>query len=92
MNHSWRAVSTRRGRTLSATGPGTSALNSCMPPMPSSGRMAMVNRMIPMPPTHWVKERHSNRARGQLSSPVTTVEPVVVKPETDSNTASMTPR
>ena len=48
------AVSLMRGCSLSAVGPGDSAMNSCMPPMPRMGRMAMVSTMMPMPPTHWV--------------------------------------
>jgi hypothetical protein len=49
---------------------------------------ATVKTTIPMPPSHWVRERHSSRARGCPSMPVRTVEPVVVKPATDSKKAS----
>ncbi len=44
--------------------------------------------MIPTPPSQWVMARQRRRPAGRLSSPVNTVAPVVVKPETDSNTAS----
>jgi len=39
-----------------------------------------------------VNERQSRSERACDSSPVITVEPVVVKPEMDSNAASTTPR
>ena len=36
---------------------------------------------MPMPPTHCRKVRHTLTDTGRLSSPLSTVEPVVVKPE-----------
>ncbi len=59
-----------------------------MPPMPSIGRIAMAKTMIPMPPSHWVRARQSSRERGAPSMCSITVEPVVVKPATDSKRAS----
>ena len=41
-----------------------------------------------MPPIHWVRERHSRTLRGRCSTSGNTVEPVVVRPDTVSNTAS----
>ena len=52
----------------------------------------MVKRMMPMPPTHCVIARHSSSARGIDSSPLITVEPVVVNPATTSKKASTGPR
>ena len=42
---------------------------------------------MPMPPTHCRKVRHTLIDTGRLSSPLSTVEPVVVKPETASKYA-----
>ena len=50
--------------------------------------MAMPMTMIPMPPIHCRIPRHSRIPGGMSPSPVSTVEPVVVSPETVSNQAS----
>jgi hypothetical protein len=47
--------------------------------------------MIPIPPSHWVRDRQSRRALGAPSIWVITVDPVVVKPATDSKIASTPP-
>ena len=78
-----------RGLSLSGTGVGTSALYSCMPPTPRNGRIATDRTMIPMPPSHWIKLRHSKSAFGSVSIPVKMEAPVVVNPETDSKKASV---
>ena len=49
----------------------------------------MENRMMPMPPSHWIMLRHSKMARGRASILDATVAPVVVKPETVSKYASV---
>ena len=71
-------------------GPVISARKSCMPPTPSMGNTAMARTMMPMPPNHWSCWRYNKMERGRSSSPSMTVAPVVVKPERDSNTASVT--
>ena len=42
-----------------------------------------------MPPIHWVSERHSSTLRGRWDTAVKVDEPVVVRPETVSNRASI---
>ncbi len=44
--------------------------------------------MIPMPPSHWVNWRHMATERGRASMSVSTVAPVVVKPDIASKYAS----
>ncbi len=60
-----------------------------MPPTPSNGRIATESTMMPIPPIQWVNERQNSTPRGSDSMSPNTVAPVVVKPDTDSNTASM---
>jgi hypothetical protein len=51
-SHRAFAVSVIRGVSFaSLTGPGASARYICMPPTPSSGRMATASTMMPMPPS-----------------------------------------
>jgi len=69
-----------------------SVRKSCMPPIRRNGSMTRPIRTIPAPPTNWRSERQSNSPRGAASSPTITVAPVVVSPETVSNTASVTDR
>jgi len=55
----------------------------------TSGRIAIISTMIPIPPSHWVSCRHIRRAcecRSKLISPIT-VAPVVVNPLIDSKSA-----
>ena len=74
-----------RGVSLaSLTGPAASALNNWLPPTPSRGSTATARIRMPMPPTHCKKVRHIFTDTGRASSPLSTVEPVVVSPETDS--------
>ena len=49
----------------------------------------VINTSTPMPPIHWVSERHSSTLRGRWDTAVKVDEPVVVRPETVSNTASI---
>ena len=80
--HRLRAVSATRGVSAeSFIGPGVSALNNWRPPMPSSGRMATASTMMPMPPNQLSSWRQMLIAGGKLSSPVSTVAPVVVMPD-----------
>ena len=70
-----------------------------MPQLPTDGRTATTNTMTPIPPSHWVTERQKSRPTEALktvgSAPsgaaCSTVAPVVVKPETDSNRAMSRP-
>ena len=61
-------------------GPAVSLLNNCVAPTPSKGRMATTNTMMPMPPINTMKQRQTLTDSGILSSPVSTVAPVVVRP------------
>ena len=80
--HRPRAVSAMRGVSFwSFIGPAVSARNSCVPPTPSSGRIATASTMMPRPPTSCRKQRHTLTDSGSSSSPVSTVAPVAVKPD-----------
>ena len=50
---------------------------------------ATAKSMNPMPPIHWVNERYTKRLCGSSSGRERMEEPVVVKPLTDSKTASV---
>jgi hypothetical protein len=52
------------------------------------GTIAIAKTMMPMPPSHWVRARQSSRERGASSMCSITVDPVVVKPDTASKSAS----
>jgi hypothetical protein len=68
--HSALAVSVMRGVSLvSFIGPGVSARYSCMPPTPSTGRIATASTMMPMPPNHCVCCRYHSSECGSVSSP-----------------------
>jgi hypothetical protein len=54
--------------------------------------MAIVKRMIPIPPSHWLIARHKSRDLGMTVTSAMTVEPVVVKPDTASKKPSAGPR
>ena len=71
------------------TGPGVSALYSCMPPTPSSGRIATASTMMPMPPNQCSDARHMLSDGARVSRPVSTVAPVVLRPDIDSKNASV---
>jgi len=55
--------------------------------MPGDERRRITAISIPAPPNHWVSERQNRIEYGRLSG-LTVERPVVVKPDTDSNTAS----
>ena len=78
MNHNRLAVSVILGCSLSLLGPGASAVNSCIPPIPSKGRMAIAKTIIPMPPIQWVVLRQNKTPFGTDSISVRIDEPVVV--------------
>ena len=82
------AVEATRGSMRSLVGPGISARNSCMPPAPAKGKTATTRISTPMPPTRWVVARQSRMPLGTPSRIGMTVAPVVVMPETVSNTAA----
>ena len=65
---------------------------SCMPPTLSCGRMATAMTMMPIPPNHCSKARHRRMPGAARSRSVSTVAPVVVIPDMDSNTASVKDR
>src|SRR5690554_2235486 len=50
--------------------------------------MARVKTRMPMPPTHWRKDRQNKIPLGSTSTSLITVAPVVVRPETASKKAS----
>ena len=84
-----REVSAIRGRRPSALVPGTSLPNITLPPAPMLGKTATNSTTMPMPPSHWMSERHSMSGRdSRPSMSVITVAPVVVRPLTDSKSAS----
>src|SRR5690606_15694564 len=88
MPHSSLAVSDSRGKIFSGCGPGTSARNSWMAPMPMRGNTETNKTTMPMPPNHCSRLRHKSTARGWASRPVMTVAPVAVTPAKASNNAS----
>ena len=56
--------------------------------MPTVGRTASVKKTMPMPPNQWVRLRQKRMERGRLSMLVSTVAPVVVKPDMVSKKAA----
>jgi len=74
------AISAARGSTLPMVSK-ASERKICMPPMRSSGRKAIDTTMMPMPPIHCRMPRQRRNPFGMWSSPVNTVEPVVVSPD-----------
>ncbi len=75
--------------SLSSVGPGASALKSCRPATPSLGRMAMKSTIIPMPPSHELKDRQKRRLLERASISTRIEDPVEVKPDIVSKTASI---
>ena len=63
--------------------------NSCMPPIRKIGSTPTATTMMPMPPSHWRSARHRRMPGGAESSPLITVEPVVVMPDMASKKASV---
>ena len=72
-------------------GPVVSALKSLNPPMPRSGISATTSAITPMPPSQCVMHRQRFTLFGSASTFAMTEAPVVVKPLTLSNTASVIP-
>ena len=87
MIHNLLAVSLILGWILSLVGPGASATNSSMPPMPNNGRMAIVSTMMPIPPIHWVILLQNKILFGKDSMLSKIEAPVVVKPDMVSKNA-----
>ena len=82
------AIWVPRGRAFSE-GSDDSMRKSCMPPTLSMGMTAMAMTMMPTPPSHCRSARHISIPGGAWSSPVITVEPVVVSPDMASKKASV---
>ena len=77
-----------RGTSFAAIGPGNSARSrNIEPPSRATGAMASRNTSTPMPPIQLVMLRQSSIALCAASTSSMIVAPVVVKPETVSNTA-----
>ena len=89
MRYSILAVPPTLGTSLVLMGPGLSARMRNTAPSPSFGVSARNSTSTPMPPIHWVSERHSSTLRGRWDTAVKVDEPVVVSPETVSNRASI---
>ena len=77
-----------RGVSLLLMGPGDSARMRYTLPSPSLGTSARASTRTPIPPIHCVWARQKRMPAGWPSMKVNTVAPVVVKPDTVSNTAS----
>ena len=75
------------GTILLTVGPGLSARSRWLawPPIFTSDSM---NTRMPMPPNQWVKLRQKSIPLSSASTSVRMLAPVVVNPETVSNTAS----
>ena len=82
------AICAARGSTFSDVSE-LSMRKSCMPPTRISGRTDKAMTMMPMPPSHCKSARQSRMPGGAVSSPVITVEPVVVMPDMASKKASV---
>ncbi len=67
----------------------SSVLKICIPPTFRNGRIDIAIRIIPIPPSHCRRARHSRIPFGASSRPVITVEPVVVIPDIDSKKESV---
>ncbi|CDE31988.1 putative uncharacterized protein [Ruminococcus sp. CAG:403] len=89
MAYSSIAVVRTLGTSLPTIGPVLSARMRFILPAPDSGRNAIIKTRTPIPPIHCEKLRHSRQLCGKSSTVWKTVAPVVVKPETDSNSASI---
>jgi hypothetical protein len=87
--HNLFAVSFILGCNLSGVGPGTSAIKSCIPPIPRMGKTTSDNTIIPIPPSHWVILRQKSNPCERDSISFRIEAPVVVKPEMVSKNASV---
>ena len=61
-----------------------SALNSCIPPTLSIGKIAIAITITPIPPSHCRSDRQTKIPGGESSIFVSIVDPVVVIPDMDS--------
>ena len=77
-----------RGTILETVGPGLSARSRWMAWPPSIRTMASMNTRMPMPPIQCEKLRQNSMHLSSSSTAGRMLEPVVVKPEIISNTAS----
>ena len=77
-----------RGTILETVGPGLSARSRWMACPPSMRTMASMNTRMPMPPIQCDRLRQKSMQRSSGSTAGRMLEPVVVKPEIISNTAS----
>ena len=87
INHNRFAVSVILGCNLSLLGPGASAVNNCIPPIPNNGNIAIARTMIPIPPIQCVVLRQNKTPLGTTSISAKTDEPVVVYPDIVSKKA-----
>ncbi|MBA7590946.1 hypothetical protein ES708_33090 [subsurface metagenome] len=87
--HKRFAVSLILGCSLSGVGPGTSAINNCIPPMPNIGRITSERTMIPIPPSHCVMLLQNNNPCDRDSMSLRIDAPVVVNPDIVSKNASV---
>ena len=76
--------------SLSSLGPGASAKNICRPAIASLGSTAITSAITPIPPSHWVKARHRKSPSEWAEKSRKIVAPVVVNPDMDSKSPSMT--
>ena len=83
------ALSPILGTILEKVGPGLSARARWEARPVMEGRSARVNTSTPMPPIQCVKQRQSIRQWLMLSTSDRMLAPVVVKPDTVSNSASI---
>ncbi len=74
--------------SLPNCGPGISALASAVDILSLPGKSAIANTRTPIPPSHCVRARQNSRDLGIISTLVSMLAPVVVKPDTVSNSAS----
>ena len=68
-----------------------SNLNNCIPPTPRLGRIETALTIIPIPPSHCKRLRQTIIPSEVFSRSSIIVEPVVVKPDTDSKKALVIP-
>ena len=73
---------------MPTVGPGTSARIICMECSSPVGSTAIINTSTPIPPIQCVNERQNRPPRLRASTLGSMDEPVVVRPEMVSNTAS----
>ena len=82
------AVSENLEDTLVTVGPGVSAPAIVLALIPKLGSKATNSTMIPMPPSHCVRQRQKSIDLGRASTSSRMVDPVVENPEQVSKSAS----